>query len=66
MGCKAQVFVKFFHSTDEHLKIGPIVTDMDVLVTVVKHDGFHLDLERAQLMEQIVTLTVRPKERDAH
>ena len=65
-GCPAQVAVKLFHSTDEHLEVGPVVTDRDVLVTVIKHNGFHLDLKRAQLMEQIVTLTVRPKERDAH
>ena len=65
-GCPAQVAVKLFHSTDEHLEVGPVVTDRDVLVTVIKHNGFHLDLKRAQLMEQIVTFTFKPKERDAH
>ena len=38
---------KIIHITDEHLDVGPIVTDRDVLITVVKHDKIYLELKRA-------------------
>ena len=53
--CPMQISVKLFHSADEHLEVGPLVTDRDVLVTMFKHYGFHLDLERVQHEKQYIT-----------